>query len=141
MHDHHHDMQLTHELELGELVHELLLELRGTRPGAETQKLLLSRTGAQANLRGNPVDWAGPRARTIAVWNPNAFTVQLGSGAAGGVAGSRQVDVPAKSLAVLPIEADVYSIGTADANLAGGDAEVWVARYEEALPPALYQWT
>lgn len=162
-HDHHQEHELEHrgvplpaphelapargslELDQG-LVMELgLLEtLNVLRAHAEDKamppaitRLTLSATAA-GPYRGNPVEWQGFRARTLFVYNNNAFAVYIGQGAGAGALSTALAVVPAYTAAVLPIEEETYSIGCASSSVASADASITVARYREALAPAVF---
>jgi hypothetical protein len=124
--------------ELG-LVHvfERIAEHLGPRPGPSISRVRLS-SASTDEFRGNPVDLRGFPALSVAVWNANAFTLYLGVGAGRGTATDRLLVIPASKLVVLPLDDEVFSIGTAAANIDSAEAEVVVVRFAEVKDPGAY---
>lgn len=133
------DLTRPTELRLLEALHVINAHV-ATTPDPAGQRITLTRFGQAGQAAGNPAEWAGFDALTIAVWNPNAFTVGLGTGGSGSGDPTRPgaIVIGASRLVVLPIADRVYSFGTAAANIAAADATVWAWRYAVALPPAIY---
>jgi|GEM_PF-3773098 len=104
-------------------------------PGVHRLRLA---NNVSAEFRGNPVDLPGFEARTIAVYNFNAFSLYLGVAGGSGTAEGRWAVIPANRLVVLPLESGIYSIGTDAANVAAAEAFVLVMRFAEVLAPAAY---
>lgn len=79
---------------------------------------------------GSPTDWAyGGRFLSVAVVNPNAFTVYVGSGGSSGVAGLETVALPGNAWVVLPVRGRGLSLG------AGANAgSVYVLPFKTAQP-------
>jgi hypothetical protein len=127
------DPHIAAELGLVDVLHAIKGQLQaGTAPPG-MRKIILSNAGSEAAFRGNPVDWIGPAALAVMIWNPNTFAVDVGHGAGGGTPASRMVQVPPRTLACLPLASEIYSFGTQNALAA--DAEIFVARYHEPIPP------
>jgi hypothetical protein len=131
------DLNLASELALLEGLERVHATLDAHEHPAAIARLRLSAQGA-GEMVGNPADWRGFVARSVAVWNHNAFSVYLGSGAGTGTPERRIVTVTANRLVLLPIEDEVYSVGTDAANIAAADALVFAARYRQVFPPAAY---
>lgn len=130
------DFALAAELGLIELL-ETIRANSQPNPTPALRRLVLSAAG-KGESNGNPADWPGKPALAVAVWNPNNFSVFLGAGAGTGTLERALHVITANRLVVLPLADEVYSIGTAAANVAGGDAQVVAYRFFEPLAPAAY---
>jgi hypothetical protein len=116
---------------------ETIAEKLKERPNPAISRIRLS-SAATDDFRGNPVDLRGFHALSVAVWNANAFTVYLGVGSGGGTATSKLLVVPASKLVVLPVDDEVFSIGTDAANISAAEAAVVVIRFADVRDPAVY---
>jgi hypothetical protein len=134
------DMSVAAELGLLETL-EVIKAAHAPRPDPAQARITLSRNGQAGQPVGNPAEWTGFPALSIVVYNANAFAIQLGAGGSGSGDVSqpqRGVAIAGNRLAVLPIADEVYSFGTAAANVAAADAVVWAWRYATLLAPAVY---
>jgi hypothetical protein len=130
------DPGLSIELGLIDVLHRLERHV-APLPPAQVERIRLSAVAVNPGFRGNPFEWTGWSALSIAVYNRNAFVVYVGD-SGGGTLESRKFVVPAQRLVVLPFAGDVYSIGTDAANLAGGEADLVVMRFADVRDPAVY---
>lgn len=134
------DLNLAAELGLLASLEGIARAVGHDAPPPAVARLTLTTTNANGEQRrGNPVDWQGYRALTVAIYNANPFPVYVGQGAGSGTAGGANVVVPALALAVLPMEDNVYSFGAAASSLGSTDWPLYVIRYATALPPALFE--
>jgi hypothetical protein len=91
-------------------------------------------THVLTQTRPRAIDDAHAPALSIGVFNPNDVTIFWGIG--GGLAepGRRAISQPGKSLLVLPVGATSLELGATAADLAAGDAVLFLLRFESVQP-------
>ena len=72
--------------------------------------------------------------RSVGVLNPTPITIYVGIGGAQARAGADAISVPPTSVLVLPVYAEDFVVGAADADLAAGDAVVHLFRFQAVQP-------
>lgn len=116
-----------------------------TRSATERIEELLNRQDTPAAMSTHTltaqspvdVDRARHPSRSIGLLNPTTITVYLGAGGTSAQPGRKALSVPPASTLVLPLEIMDLEIGAAAADLAAGDAVVFLFRYESVQPLAL----
>ncbi len=93
---------------------------------------------AGSDLVGNPVDWHGFEARSVAVYNPNNAFVWVGVGGGQGAQGRALVKAPGRTLTVLPLEGELFSFGMPAAQVANGDLQIVAFRFAHVLEPSVH---
>jgi hypothetical protein len=126
---------LAAELGLLEAVEKIEHAVRRPQPAIAHIRLSSSATD---EWRGNPVFLRGYPARSIAIWNANAFSVYFGAGPGSGDASSALLTIPASKLVVLPVEDEVFCVGTAAGNIASAEAPLVVIRFAHVQAVAVY---
>jgi hypothetical protein len=126
---------LAAELGIAVAVEQILEEVKTSQPAIAHIRLSSTATD---EWRGNPVFLRGLHARSVAVWNANAFSVYFGAGPGSGDASSALLTIPASKLVVLPVEDNVFCVGTAAGNISGAEAPLIVVRFSTVQAFAVY---
>ncbi len=128
--------RLSEAPELLREMHQLIDRVRSiAQASIEPARMVPVRLGAIAN-GGKSVQKHdnSDASASIALYNPSTVVVYIGVGGGAARPGNNALSVPPGSLAVFPISAGELEVGAAEADLAAGDAVVFLFRFKTVQP-------
>jgi hypothetical protein len=102
---------------------------------AHMSTIVLTASNPIVSDRERDRDWT----RSIALLNPTSIPIFLGVGGNTASLGGRVPSVPPNALLSLPLAAVDLDVGATPADLAAGDAVVFLFRMNAVIPPYLYR--